>query len=242
MDMFALGECSEEFLRANLGARVFALRKPNGKLRPVACGSVLRRLAARTLCATFGEDIRRACGDAQDAVGRKAGCEHLHKAVSALACACPSNVVLKYDCSNALNTMPRQLVLDSVQVQALALVRTASARLCQPTTHLFWEGGGKGRPIRATMGVDQGRPLSPALFAIGLAGCLERIQQRLAALSPACRVFSYLDDVVVVERSRGEPCKLSFANFRLPALLLTATRLPLGLPIPRPLCRQRCRA
>ena len=55
--MFALGGCSEAFLRAILGARVFALRKPNGKLRPVACGSVLRRLAARTVFAALREDI-----------------------------------------------------------------------------------------------------------------------------------------------------------------------------------------
>ena len=36
--MFALGECSRDFLEANLGARLFALRRPNGKLRPIACG------------------------------------------------------------------------------------------------------------------------------------------------------------------------------------------------------------
>ena len=32
----ALGVCSHDFLEANLGARIFALRKPNGKLRPIA--------------------------------------------------------------------------------------------------------------------------------------------------------------------------------------------------------------
>ncbi len=83
--MFALGEGSVEFLRANLGARVLALRKPDGKLRPVACGSVLRRLAARVVCAVFREDIQQACGKHQFAVGRKARCEFDHKAVSALS-------------------------------------------------------------------------------------------------------------------------------------------------------------
>jgi hypothetical protein len=48
------------------------------------------------------------------------------------------------------------------------------------------------------MGVDQGCPLSPALFAIGIAGPLERINTKLARLSPTSRVFSYLDDVMVV--------------------------------------------
>ena len=120
--MFALGECSDEFLEANLGARVFALRKPNGKLRPIACGSVLRRLAARVSCAVFKEDIQRACGKLQFAVGRRAGCELVHKAISALSCASPQDVVLKFDCSNAFNTMPRELILASVQRRAPGLM------------------------------------------------------------------------------------------------------------------------
>ena len=82
IDAFAYGECSTDFLRANLGARIFALRKPNGKLRPLACGSVLRRLAARACCAAFHEEIRLGVGRHQFAVGRAAGCEHVHKSGS----------------------------------------------------------------------------------------------------------------------------------------------------------------
>ena len=63
--MFLLGECPAGALAANLGARLMALRKPNGKVRPVACGSVLRRLAARSACAVFRDDIRTACGEHQ---------------------------------------------------------------------------------------------------------------------------------------------------------------------------------
>ena len=46
--------------------------------------------------------------------------------------------------------------------------------------------------------MDQGCPLSPAFFALALADCLESVQNHLATLSPTCRVFSYLDDVMVV--------------------------------------------
>jgi len=186
--MFLLGECSAEFLEANLGARVFALRKPNGKLRPIACGSVLRRLAARVLCAAFREEIQQACGRLQFAVGRWAGCEVVHKAISALSCASPLDVVLKFDCSNAYNSMPRRQILAAVQQRAPCLTPVVSAWLCRPTTHFFWGDGSKGLPIRATCGVDQGCPLSPALFAIGIADALERIQGRLVTLAPSARV------------------------------------------------------
>ena len=74
----------------------------------------------------------------------------------------------------------------------------AAAWLCLPTCHLFWGDNAEGLPVRATKGVDQRCPLSPALFAIGLAASLERIKAQLVGVSPSCRVFSYLDDVMVV--------------------------------------------
>ena len=63
---------------------------------------------------------------------------------------------------------------------------------------MFWDEATKGKPVESTKGVDQGCPLSPALFAIGVAEALERIHSKLAALSPEAQVFSYLDDVVVL--------------------------------------------
>ena len=104
---FLLGELPPDFTRANLGARLLALRKKNGKLRPVACGSVLRRLAARASCEVHKESIATACGPHQYAVNRKAGCELVHKCITALAEANPRAAVLAFDASNAFNTLPR---------------------------------------------------------------------------------------------------------------------------------------
>ena len=50
-------------------------------------------------------------------------------------------------------------------------------------------------------GVRQGCPLSPALFAIGLADTLSTINTRLQGLTPSARVFSYLDDVIIAAPS-----------------------------------------
>ena len=70
---FLLCEVDDDFLTANLGARLIALRKPDGKIRPVACASVLRRLAAKTACRVYREEVRAACGSHQYAVGKKQG-------------------------------------------------------------------------------------------------------------------------------------------------------------------------
>eukprot|EP00973_Karenia_brevis_P074081 10295698-Karenia_brevis.AAC.1 len=66
---------------------------------------------------------------------------------------------------------------------------------------MYWDKEGTCHPVPATRGVDQGCPLSPALFALGLADSLESIRGRLLALDPKAHVFAYLDDVVVVLRA-----------------------------------------
>ena len=82
-------------------------------------------------------------------------------------------------------------------------------------------GGRVGSTANQGHGVDQGCPLSPALFAIGLADSLERIHASLQALAPTCRVFSYLDDIyVVVPGGEGEKA-LDFVVSELTGVGLT---------------------
>jgi hypothetical protein len=122
----------------------------------------------------------------------------VHKCITALTEACPTAAVLAFDASNAFNTLPRTQVLAAVRARAPALLPTVTAWLGRATTHTFWDSAGKGLPVHATTGVDQGCPLSPALFAIGIADALEVIHTRLLQLDGGARLFSYLDDIMVV--------------------------------------------
>lgn len=70
---FLLGELPEDFLRANLDARIIALRKPNGQVHPIICGLVLRRLAARIACDVFRTQVKAAVDSHQYAVEKAAG-------------------------------------------------------------------------------------------------------------------------------------------------------------------------
>ena len=195
---FLLGRCPAEALQANLGARLVALHKKGGGLRPVAMGSVLRRLAARAACRVLKESVSAAVGPHQFGVGRRAGCELVHKLVTAHTDADPTRVVLAFDASNAFGSMPRQKIWDAVQSRLPDLAPTLQAWFRSQTMHVWWDRAGVAHKVKATAGVDQGCPLSPLLFALGLAPALDEIAQGLASLDASCRVFAYLDDVVVV--------------------------------------------
>ena len=124
---FLLGELPDECMDANLGARLLAARKPNGGVRPLACGSVIRRLAAKAACAVHKEELKQACGPDQYGVGRKAGCEVVHKCITAMTDEDDSRVVLAFDCTNAFNILPRTRVRDAVRSRAPGLSPTVEA-------------------------------------------------------------------------------------------------------------------
>ena len=161
-------------------------------------GNVVRRMAARAACAVLKERVAAAVGPHQYGVGRSAGCELVHKCITALVDEDRSRVVLAFDASNAFGSLPRQRVWEGVRARLPELSLTVAGWLAGPTTHVFWDDTGSAHPLRAAAGVDQGCPLSPLLFAVGIAAALESMDRQLRALDASARVFAYLDDIVVV--------------------------------------------
>jgi hypothetical protein len=164
----------------------------------LACGNVLRRLAARAACAVAADDLRVGVGLDQYGVGRRAGCELIHKCITALTDQDASRTVVAFDCTNAFNSLPRNRVRDAVLGRVPLLATTVAEWLSRPVFHLFWDSDGACHSVPATSGVDQGCPLSPALFALGIADSLEAIRVRLRGLHEGAHVFAYLDDIIIV--------------------------------------------
>ncbi len=199
---FFFGEVPEEALRANLGAWLVALR--NGGIRPVAMGSVLRRLVARAACAVLKWCVAGATGPFPCGVGRRAGCELVHKCVTAFTDEDATRVVIAFDASNAFGSLPRQKIWEGTCMRLPELSSTVGSWLGAATTHFMWDETGQVRTVTATAGVHQGCPLSPLLFAIGLAEALQEISDQLVTLDASAELFAYLDDVVVVVPPGGE--------------------------------------
>ena len=92
--------------------------------------------------------------------------------------------------------------------------------------------GDDAAPVDATRGVDQGCPLSPALYAIGTAPALETLLARLRALDPQAAVMAYLDDtyVVVAQEHAGRALALVRELFGPRGLELNLTKTKIWVP------------
>ena len=59
VEWFAAGAAPQEAAPDLAGTRLIALLKPDGRLRPIAIGKILRRLTSKCLCAAVRTDTRR---------------------------------------------------------------------------------------------------------------------------------------------------------------------------------------
>ncbi len=195
---FMFGEAPAAAISANLSAVLYALPKPDGGVRPIACGSVIRRLAAKGVCRALASELAAACGPLQFAVGRGGGAEKLHKVITVLSELRPEAAFVKLDFKNAYNSVLRQAVHDGVRGRLPALGAIAATLCPELTSHWWFASDGCGRRIRSVRGVDQGCPLSPALFAIAIAPALEELRTQLRRQDSGAFVLSFLDDIYVV--------------------------------------------
>ena len=111
------GKVPIEIQATFFGANLTALLKPDGGIRPIACGLTLRRLAAKIIMAKLKSFCGKEFRPNQMGVGTPKGCE---AAVHAVRCYVKNDtvqdqVLLKIDFKNAFNSVRRDVVLKLVK-------------------------------------------------------------------------------------------------------------------------------
>uniref|UniRef100_A0A1X7SSY7 Reverse transcriptase domain-containing protein n=1 Tax=Amphimedon queenslandica TaxID=400682 RepID=A0A1X7SSY7_AMPQE len=165
------------------GARLIALQKKGGGIRPIAVGCSLRRLVAKIACSQVADDMAELLSPRQIGFGVKGGIEAaVHAARLFLNQMPPVEAFVKLDFKNAFNSINRDNMLSSVLSLCPSLYPLVYSSYSSPSS-LFWGN----EVIPSAEGVQQGDPLGPLLFCLSLHRFLRRLN------SPFC--VGYLDDI-----------------------------------------------
>ena len=143
-----------------------ALQKPGSGLRPIAVGSVFRRLAAKTACLCLGSELRLFFRPVQLGFGTSGGCEAaVHAAHQFLSSSTHSHplVLLKVDSRNAFNSVRRDCFLHAVREKVSCLFPFVWLAY-RTSAHLFFGDS----IIPSATGVQQDDPLGPVLFSLAI--------------------------------------------------------------------------
>ena len=151
-------------------APIFPLKKKQGGIRPIAVGEVFRRLVSKLVLISEGMQERidkclREVG--QYGVRVKGGADAIIQAIR-MWMADPTKkgqVAIKFDFENAFNSIDRNAVRGELEEGFPGLLHWYDFCYAAPA-NLFCQN--KLLPFGSVQGVQQGDPLGPLLFALGI--------------------------------------------------------------------------
>ena len=174
------------------GAKLIALKKPDGGLRPIAVGNNIRRLSAKCAGYHVFESCQARYGSRQVGVGTKRGTE-LASYVFRCLIESPQpkeNVNLKIDLENAFNSINRQFMLEKTSEIQPEVYKYSHSAYSQPSFLFYGDS-----VIESCEGTQQGDPDSPILFS-------DSIQDLIDSLESKINLW-YLDDGILSDDYRN---------------------------------------
>ena len=166
-------------------ARLIAIGKKGGGVRPIAIGELIRRVVGKLLISRYQGDYVQGFVPTQLGVGVRGGAELIiHKLRAWASVAGADQALLQLDFRNAYNSVARSKLLESVQQRCPMFLPFAKAAYGHHGT-LF----GLGFAIASEEGEHQGCPCGPLFFA-----AVVDPLTRLCHSEPGCWSHLYLDD------------------------------------------------
>ena len=174
-------------------AKLISLPKKDGGIRPIAIGNVFRRLVAKVTCRSELKRVSEELKPRQLGIGISGGCESAAHAIRSLLQSLPQTpatgnrqkfVIIKLDIKNAFNLMRRDHMLKACQLRVPSVFTLVHLSYAEHSPLVASDS-----IIMSQSGVQQGDPLGPLLFSLGVDEIVRSIQSPLN--------FWYLDDATI---------------------------------------------
>ena len=181
------GKVPEEVLPYIYGASLFALSKPNDDVRPIAVGTVYRRIASKVAAHAGIAALSNSFYPHQLGIGTQNGAEAIVHSVRNYLQSHRNDsfIMLKVDFKNAFNSIRRDVVLHQIKKDARNLF-PFMWQMYGASTNLFYED----RIILSAEGMQQGDPLGPLGFSLAINSLVRKLTSSLNCW--------YLDDGCLV--------------------------------------------
>ena len=192
----AVGDIPDDILDIIRLGRVTALQKPDGGIRGIVVGYVLRRLVARTIVKQVEEGRSSHCSF-QYALSTETGCECVAHILQTFTDVDERATIVSINGIGAYDLISRNAMLQGLPMmengdRVLSFVRCFYG---SPSTYMWEDEMGVSQDIPQGEGGEQGDLLMPMSFALGQHRALLAIQERFLEGE---RVFAFLDDIYVV--------------------------------------------
>ena len=167
--LLSIGIIPSEVLEGLRLGRMTALWKPDGGVRGIIVGDIIRGLVARTIAKQIARQTEEASVPYQHALNTKAGCEcvaHVHQTLMDLD---PEATIVSIDGVGAYDSISRNAMLEGLLrmedgERVLPFVRRFYG---SPSTCIWEDELGVSQDICTREGGEQGDPLMPLLFSLG---------------------------------------------------------------------------
>ena len=183
--------------QVHMSARMTALTKDDAGVRGIATGCTLRRLVARTLARQFSKDFEDECAPFQYALSTRAGTDCVGHMLRVATDRDHRASVLKVDGIGAYDHVLRAAMLGRLaeMTHAQGLIPFVKMSYGAPSAYSWFDDEGTRHEVTQAEGGEQGDPLLPLLFSIGIQGALEEVA---LALTPEEQICAFLDDVYII--------------------------------------------
>ncbi|GKE36208.1 putative reverse transcriptase domain-containing protein [Tanacetum coccineum] len=196
VNLWLAGRCPPILAEFVAFAPLMPLLKPDSEIRPIAVGTIWRRLVSKVAMKGVGKEMSKYLSDFQFGVGVSGGAKAILHSVNRVLSEYHNDgslAMLTVDFLNAFNLVDRSALLHEVRVKCPSIslwvdfLYGQASRLYIGHTHIW-----------CAIRVQQGDPLGPLLFALILHPLLHKIKDSCKLLFHAW----YLDDGTVIGYSK----------------------------------------